>query len=428
MVSVTRTLNPLPFEHMEPKRFEDLVRQLAYDFRSWQTLEATGRSGSDQGFDALGIELCAVSESPLSDGDDEASDESSAPSARTWLIQCKREKSISPAKMRAMLADIPPASTEGLYGLIFAAACDFSKATRDECREWCRLRGVQEVHIWGRGEIEDQLFHPKNDHLLFAFFGISLQIRRRSAGTAIRRNIALKRRIRKFQEHAHWPGAPIIIRDPADERYPRAERKDWEKLQLPWRPYWSLGVGVRGLRVILRLHKAYYDDATGAWDFATKFNQAYPQMAKQLWPRPNRYGGSEETVEAWLAMPRKFQHHFMIVGTLPYEEIIEIDPEPDGFADIPTVFTTFRPWKDGAIEPPFLERVEVEMSASLGSPFAWVEDNHVRAFPEQMRDSGWESAWSTRNGWQLGTEHIDLPVDPEVETTRQTSNRLGDTG
>ena len=39
----TRTLNPLPFNMLEPKRFEDLVRQLAYDFRHWQMLEATGR-------------------------------------------------------------------------------------------------------------------------------------------------------------------------------------------------------------------------------------------------------------------------------------------------------------------------------------------------------------------------------------------------
>jgi hypothetical protein len=55
--TVTRTLNPLPFEHLEPKRFEDLARQLAYDFRVWRQLEATGRSGSDYGFDARGFEI-----------------------------------------------------------------------------------------------------------------------------------------------------------------------------------------------------------------------------------------------------------------------------------------------------------------------------------------------------------------------------------
>ena len=47
---VTRTLNPLPFTDLEPKRFEDLVRQLIYDFRPWNRLEATGRAGSDDGY------------------------------------------------------------------------------------------------------------------------------------------------------------------------------------------------------------------------------------------------------------------------------------------------------------------------------------------------------------------------------------------
>lgn len=40
--TTTRTFNPLPLEHLEPKRFEDLVRQLTYEFRPWRQLEATG--------------------------------------------------------------------------------------------------------------------------------------------------------------------------------------------------------------------------------------------------------------------------------------------------------------------------------------------------------------------------------------------------
>ncbi len=41
--TTTRTLNPLHFEDLEPHRFEDMVRQLAYDFRPWRSIEATGR-------------------------------------------------------------------------------------------------------------------------------------------------------------------------------------------------------------------------------------------------------------------------------------------------------------------------------------------------------------------------------------------------
>ena len=49
--TVTKTLNPLHFEDLEPHRFEDLVRQLIYDFKDWQSIEATGQAGSDDGFD-----------------------------------------------------------------------------------------------------------------------------------------------------------------------------------------------------------------------------------------------------------------------------------------------------------------------------------------------------------------------------------------
>jgi hypothetical protein len=56
MAAVTRTTDPFPFGDLEPKCFEDLVRQLAYDFKPWRRLEATGKSGSDNGFDARGYE------------------------------------------------------------------------------------------------------------------------------------------------------------------------------------------------------------------------------------------------------------------------------------------------------------------------------------------------------------------------------------
>src|SRR5690349_2024345 len=48
---ITRTLGPIHFEDLDPHRFEDLVRQLAYDFRQWQSIESTGRGGADDGFD-----------------------------------------------------------------------------------------------------------------------------------------------------------------------------------------------------------------------------------------------------------------------------------------------------------------------------------------------------------------------------------------
>lgn len=92
MANVSRTVNPLHFEDLEPRRFEDLVRQLAYEFRPWRKLEATGRAGTDDGFDARGWEIVGDTADP-EDSDEGVADEfrPDTGSDRLWLIQCKRE-------------------------------------------------------------------------------------------------------------------------------------------------------------------------------------------------------------------------------------------------------------------------------------------------------------------------------------------------
>ena len=76
MKRVTKTINPLHFEDLEPHRFEDLIRQLIYDFRKWYSIEALGRSGSDEGMDVRAIER-VVTEAAIEEIDeDEIEDES----------------------------------------------------------------------------------------------------------------------------------------------------------------------------------------------------------------------------------------------------------------------------------------------------------------------------------------------------------------
>jgi len=135
-------------------------------------------------FDARGLEIVDTNGEPKqaenADDDDEIG---TAPAMvdRLWLIQCKRERAIGPTKAAGYLREIVLVPEQPLYGLIFAEACDFSKRTRDTIFDWCRSNGIAEVHVWGRGELEDMLFQPKNDGLLFAYFGISLTIRRHTS-------------------------------------------------------------------------------------------------------------------------------------------------------------------------------------------------------------------------------------------------------
>jgi hypothetical protein len=66
-VGVTRTLGPLHFEDLDPHRFEDLVRELVYDFNDWQSIEAAGRGGADDSFDIRAYERAAVSKDEMRD-------------------------------------------------------------------------------------------------------------------------------------------------------------------------------------------------------------------------------------------------------------------------------------------------------------------------------------------------------------------------
>lgn len=180
MAQATRTLNPLHFEDLEPHRFEDLVRQLLYDFREWSALEATGRGGADDGFDVRAREGIRQQDSDEEDRDEADTNE------RVWLIQCKREKSITPAKLAGYAKEVLTDPKETIYGMIFAAPCHFSKKARDRFISTIREHGVQEFQLWGRAELEDLLLQPKNDHLLFAYFQTSLRVQRRSAKSLIR--------------------------------------------------------------------------------------------------------------------------------------------------------------------------------------------------------------------------------------------------
>lgn len=100
MAPTRRTLNPLPFGDLEPGRFEDSVRQLAYEFKYWRRLEAAGWAGSDDGVDARGYEIVDGTRSSLDPKGKEEGEAVEGASDRLWLIQCKREKKIGPTKLR----------------------------------------------------------------------------------------------------------------------------------------------------------------------------------------------------------------------------------------------------------------------------------------------------------------------------------------
>lgn len=341
-MATTRTIGPLHLEDLEPHRFEDLVRQLIYDFRNWRMLEATGRAGSDDGFDARGTEIVAKVESALDLVGDE--DEESVPSAnedRIWLVQCKREKAIHPKKLVRYLDDLSEEECAGLYGIIFAAACDFSKTARDAFRIKVRELGFSEAHLWGKGEIEDMLFQPKNDHLLFAYFGFSLQTRRRSLKTEVRSRLATKRKALRYLH----PEQVVLIRDATDDRYPyldtdkskqRVERGRW--ITLTFKGHFS-----DGLHFVCARHFAYLGDDGEKWDYAECMDDGPVHSRNNPWRENDDHDDHEARSAAmaiWGALPGLNKAWYEVLAVLPYENILDIDEKGDEYGSNPHIYTT----------------------------------------------------------------------------------------
>ena len=282
MANITRTVNPLHFEDLEPHRFEDLVRQLAYDFRPWRKLEATGRAGSDDGFDARGWEI--VSDTDINETDSESfvEEESIAISDRQWLIQCKREKEIGPKKLKDYLNSIPKRERDNLYGIVMVVACNLSKKARDEFHIECTSLGFNESYLWSKAELEDMLFLPKNDHLLFAYFGFSITIRNRSIRTELRARLAMKRKVYRVLKDKQYEF--LLIRDP-EAPYPYIDEVPNFDTLPPWISYKFHSFIHSGISFHLRQSFAYIADDKKSWDVAFIHNDAEPSSYDYPWAK-----------------------------------------------------------------------------------------------------------------------------------------------
>lgn len=377
-MAISRTIGPLHFEDLEPKRFEDLVRQLTYDFKAWRRLEATGRAGSDDGFDARGYEIVAIDEST----DEEAEEDIKRQQAdRLWLIQCKREKTISPKKLSSYLDQIRLNDSESLHGLIFVAACDFSKKSRDEFHRKCQGLGIQEWHLWGKAELEDQLFLPKNDNLLFAYFGFSLSIRRKSRKSEIGQLLAIKRKAHRSlsgKTHAH-----LLLRDATDENYPDPPKDHGKKPK--WLSAQFREFHARGLIFQINRYFAYLSRDPPQWDAAFCLDDA-PSHHDQWSNRDDRFAVRGEIFKFWSELPQDNQAWLEALALVPYERIIAIDELGDNYHREPHIYVEF----DSSLGPFSGYVVNVSTSSQWSgfqlSPDS-LSDQRTSIFPEEMRSN-----------------------------------------
>lgn len=334
-VRPTRTTNPIHFEDLDPKRFEDLVRELIYDFRDWQTIEATGKGGGDDGFDIRAYERATTTTI------DEDGNEVVHPTyGNMWMIQCKREKALPPNKVKKILEDIDPRNPP--YGYILAAATNFSKKSYDAFRDELTRLGVLEFHLWGNATLETELHQPKNDRILFTFFGISNVRRKASRATEIRSVVSNKNRLMRVlgdnPKHS-W----ILARDSKDMHYPYEFRHaDFDKIPR-WKAYEVVELHPRGVIVLMKRCYAYFDDANKTYDFSE------PSITLHNPHDRTKDADSDQekreklclVKDYWERLPQNNQAMYHLNGIIRYEDMLVIDDKGDSWIEIPHIFVDF---------------------------------------------------------------------------------------
>ncbi|KAF1035054.1 MAG: hypothetical protein GAK33_04962 [Burkholderia lata] len=388
-MAITRTVGPLHFEDLDPKRFEDLVRQLVYEFKPWRRLEATGRSGNDDGFDARGYEIAAKETQPSVSVDEGDAVEEESPlkegiDDRLWLIQCKRERTIGPKALVKYLDDTVLGQDEKLHGLVFTAACDFSKKARDSFAKKCREMELEEWHLWGKAELEDQLFRPENDHLLFAYFGISLTIRRRTQRADLRARLVMKRKAnRLLQARTH---TPLLLRSPNAPEYPyTGDLVDFEKSPL-WMVWQYRGMSHDGLKFCVQRHFAYLSDDGNSWDAAMAVNDARSRHDDPWLGDRQNHQKRQAIYELWSKIPEANQAWLEVVGVVPFEDILDIDEIGDEYVQAPHVYATFAPGARGPFKG-FIAEVESTGRWDQRSYYPNERtDGRIAYFPAEFRE------------------------------------------
>ncbi len=258
------------------------------------------------------------------------------------MMQCKREKEIGPKKLagiieESVLATSPP------YGYILAAPVHFSKAAHDKFREELRSRGVMEFYLWGAGEIEDLLYQPKNDHILFAFFGISLTSRRRSRSTTVRAVIVAKNKLAQAlgDKPTHQT---ILLRDINDTAYPFS-RDISDFVDRPrWKEYEVSQFHALGVCVYLGRYYAYLDKEKSEWDFAESENILSVISSRhhgQVEPDTGKQFDDFAVKSVWEQLPRSRQVMLVKLGLIRFDSILIVDDKGDVEYQCPHAFVDF---------------------------------------------------------------------------------------
>jgi len=294
------------------------------------------------------------------------------------MIQGKREKEIGPKRVQAIVAEAdiktPP------YGYILAASANFSKESYDIFREELRKKGVMEFYLWGKAELEDMLYLPKNDRLLFTFFGISLVSKRRSRVTELRAGVITKNKLYKILGDNYHFNTPILVRDLKDIKYPyKDDYTDFDKYPR-WKEYIAFEHHPLGILCHCHEYYAYIDYDKKEFDFTKLFDLTTNYHVIELDPEKRRIESEkhELTLDTWNFIPNCNKGYITIDGLIKYSDILLVDSIGDISHKCAHIYVDYNKNDD-----PFAGYIKTFRIIGGGEEFYSDEYSRIKIFPEK---------------------------------------------
>lgn len=307
IIMVTRTINQLHFEDLDPIRFEELILAMVYRMRRWDKLDHFGKKGTDDGIDIRAVEKL--------ENDKE----------NVYYFQCKRYQKITNAKIKDIIDDYLMKNTFIPQFYILVISCSLTKKQIEYFESYCDEKGFNTATVWTSSVIEAKLYSEYHD-LLFAYFGVNLVSERKSLTGSIRRNIALKKKMKK---------------DFLKQTGCRTREEVEDRLHKPWTKFNHSEVLIRSIydKAYPKENTLLNNDFTGyykaeVYDFYHNglMVRAYPYVKDikyrdEDFDNPGEYTIIEDRAE--------------ILGCIPFENIIEYDIDGDEYYNYPHLFCDF---------------------------------------------------------------------------------------
>lgn len=299
---ITRTINQIHFEDLDPIRFEEMILAIVYRWKRWETLDHLGKKGSDNGIDIRGTEI-------LDDG-----------KRKTYIFQCKRYSKITKKQLTNIIDDYFNKNSEVPDAYVLAIGCPISKTNIDVFREYAIRRGIKQVIIWTSSILETMLYSDYQD-LLFAFFGMNLTEERNNKIKRIRRSVALKKKMHN---------------DFLTKGGSKDSNEVWEKIKKPWLKFCSTELLIHSISDMDYPENTLLENDYTGYFKVEPYNFYFNGLIVIFGVTKLEITSGKETDEI-----KRTEGKALKLGYIPFENIIDYDIDGDEYYSYPHLYCYF---------------------------------------------------------------------------------------